>query len=47
MNNINTLESLRKEFKKWEVEYTQMKVLDMGFWQIGYDKDKRIINNIL
>ena len=39
------LEEIRKDFKinidNKNVEYPQMKVLDMGFWQIGLEEEEK------
>ena len=37
--NRNRLENARREFKVYEMPYPQMKLLDMGFWQLGFEKD--------
>lgn len=37
-NNYDALEKLRKELKVYDMTYPQMKLLDMGFWQIGFEK---------
>ena len=39
VENSGAFEDLRKESSKGRVEYSQMKVLDMCFWQIGYKLD--------
>ena len=39
-NNNKRLEKYRKSLKVYGYEYPQMKLLDMGFWQIGYDRDQ-------
>ncbi len=39
-NNKNEFENLRLQFKSEGAEYTPMKMLDMCFWQIGFDNDK-------
>lgn len=36
------LESIRKKKKIDDIEYPQMKLLDMGFWQLGFDAELRI-----
>ena len=36
-DNKPKLEQLRKSFEKDNLEYPQMKLLDMGFWKMGYD----------
>jgi hypothetical protein len=33
------LEEVRRGMKRDDLIYPQMKVLDMGFWQIGFEKD--------
>ena len=38
--NEAVLEKARKRFKAYDYQYPQMKILDMGFWQIGYEKSK-------
>ena len=41
-NNNNKLEKERGQLKTKEMfEYPQMKILDMGFWQIGREIDKK------
>lgn len=35
-NNFDQLESYRVTLQKGNLEYTQMKLLDMAFWQIGF-----------
>ena len=38
----NELESIRETMKiSDKIEYPQMKLLDMGFWQLGYEAEKR------
>ena len=37
--NIDRLEDVRKNLKVYDLQYPQMKLLDMGFWQIGFEKD--------
>ncbi len=37
--NRIVLEQTRKEMKVEDLPYPQMKMLDMGFWQIGFDLD--------
>lgn len=37
--NALKLEPIRKEMKVYDLPYSQMKMLDMGFWQIGFDLD--------
>lgn len=36
--NRDRLESARKQMSVYGMPYPQMKLLDMGFWQIGFDK---------
>ena len=38
-NNSARLEETRQKFKVDDLSYPQMKLLDMGFWQIGFEKD--------
>ncbi len=35
--NEPKLEKARKRLKLYGLEYPQMKLLDMGFWQIGFE----------
>ncbi len=35
------LEAVKKDMKVYDLPYPQMKLLDMAFWQIGFDKDKK------
>ena len=37
-DNFDRLEKLRDTFKVYDLPYPQMKLLDMGFWQIGFEK---------
>ncbi|MBP2033347.1 hypothetical protein J2Z42_002050 [Clostridium algifaecis] len=37
--NADRLESVRKSMTVCDLPYPQMKMLDMGFWQIGFDLD--------
>lgn len=37
--NSVRLEQARKGLKVYDLPYPQMKLLDMGFWQIGFEKD--------
>ena len=39
--NESKLEKARKRLKLYGLEYPQMKLLDMGFWQIGFEKDEK------
>ncbi len=36
--NESRLESARSKLKVFDLPYPQMKMLDMGFWQIGFEK---------
>lgn len=38
-NNSTQLEPVREKMKVEEMLYPQMKLLDMGFWQVGFDLD--------
>ena len=38
-NNREMLEPVRKTMQIGSIEYPQMKMLDMGFWQIGFEED--------
>lgn len=40
-NNEKTLEDARKKLKVCGLAYPQMKLLDMGFWQIGFEMDQK------
>ena len=37
--NYSKLETVRKKLKVYNLPYPQMKLLDMGFWQIGFERD--------
>ncbi len=37
--NMNILETMRSNISCEDIEYPQMKILDMCFWQIGYELD--------
>jgi hypothetical protein len=37
--NVDRLEAVRKEMVVYDLPYPQMKMLDMGFGQIGFDLD--------
>ncbi len=37
--NRSRLEEVREGLKVYDLPYPQMKLLDMGFWQIGFEKD--------
>ncbi len=39
-DNYDKLEEVRKMLKVYNLPYPQMKLLDMGFWQIGFEKNK-------
>ena len=39
--NIEQLDSVQKNFIVADMLYPQMKILDMGFWQIGFDLDSK------
>ena len=39
--NYVKLEKARKKLKVYDLPYPQMKLLDMGFWQIGFDREKK------
>ena len=36
-NNFEKFECIRESMKILDLPYPQMKIIDMGFWQIGYD----------
>ena len=38
-DNYTRLEQTRKKLKVYDLPYPQMKLLDMGFWQIGFEND--------
>jgi len=38
LNSVR-LEKARKRLRVYDLSYPQMKLLDMGFWQIGFEKD--------
>ncbi len=38
-SNADIFERARKRFKVYGLPYPQMKLLDMGFWQIGLERD--------
>lgn len=40
MDNFDIFENVRDNFKAGDIEYPQMKIIDMGFWQIGTEKEK-------
>ena len=35
----NRLESVREKMEVEGMSYPQMKMIDMGFWQVGFDLD--------
>lgn len=37
--NVDKLESAREALIVGKEKYPQMKMIDMGFWQIGFDLD--------
>ncbi len=37
--NYSRLEAVRKKLKVYNLSYPQMKLLDMGFWQVGFERD--------
>ena len=39
--NLEQLNSVQKNFIVADMLYPQMKILDMGFWQIGFDLDSK------
>ena len=39
-DNSVPLEKARRRLKVYNLPYPQMKLLDMGFWQIGFEKDE-------
>ena len=39
--NIEQLDSVQKNFIVADMLYPQMKILDMGFWQIGFDLENK------
>ena len=39
--NLEQLNSVQKNFIVADMLYPQMKILDMGFWQIGFDLDNK------
>ena len=38
--NNDKLEKVRKTLKVCDMDYPQMKLLDMGFWQVGFELDE-------
>ena len=46
-NNYDRLEEVRNNLKVYDLPYPQMKLLDMGFWQIGFEKDPDNINKVV
>lgn len=45
MENYETLEHFRLNISGDSLDYPQMKILDMCFWQIGYDLDNQKNDN--
>ena len=43
--NSERLEEARTGLKAYDLPYPQMKLLDMGFWQIGFEKDSATVKN--
>ena len=41
VNNRSKFEDTRNKMKVYDLPYPQMKLLDMGFWQIGYETVNR------
>ncbi len=41
VENMDSFEPVRKKMKVNGLPYPQMKMLDMGFWQLGYDLDPK------
>lgn len=39
--HAESLDLMRDKMKVYDLTYPQMKILDMGFWQLGYDLDVR------
>ena len=39
--NLEQIDSVQKNFTVADMLYPQMKILDMGFWQIGFDLDNK------
>lgn len=39
--HAESLDLIRDKMKVYDLTYPQMKILDMGFWQLGYDLDVR------
>ena len=39
--NLEQLDSVPKNFIVADMLYPQMKIFDMGFWQIGFDLDSK------
>lgn len=37
--NVDRLEPVRKKMKVEGMPYPQMKMIDMGFWQVGFELD--------
>lgn len=45
--NYEQLERVKKGMHVYDLEYPQMKLLDMGFWQIGFEIEFRKNNNYI
>lgn len=45
--NEEAFEAVRKKIKVHGLPYPQMKMLDMGFWKVGFDMDRRNKNKKL
>ena len=41
-NNREVPEKVRETMKIGKIDYPQMKILDMGFWEIGFELDKKL-----
>ena len=39
--NEEKLEQARSKMEVCGLQYPQMKILDMGFWQIGFERDTK------
>ena len=39
--NFERLEEARQRMEVYDLQYPQMKLLDMGFWQLGFEKDAK------
>jgi len=40
--NHEQLEDVRKSMKVGDMLYLQMKIIDMGFWQLGFEEDMKL-----